>query len=298
MKLIAGSSNLPLAEKISHQLNLPLLDVDFDKFANGEKRVWIKESVAGEDVVIVQSLSFPTDEYIIELLLIIDALERAGAKEVHVIIPWMGYSLQDKVFRPGEPIAAKVVADLISHSYVKRAYLLDLHSTSIPGFFSIPTIHLSALQLFADYAQKEVVDDHTLVASPDFGGLKRAEAFADLLHLDLVNIDKDRNRATGEITSAILHGNVTDKTVLLFDDVVQSGGTAFQDAATLRQAGAKKIILFVSHGPMVDQAYQKIQESNIDQLVVTNSIDHHHQSEKMVILDISPLFVAALQEWF
>lgn len=135
MKLVAGSSNLLLAQKISDHLKVPLLEVELTKFANGEKRVWIKDNVAGENVVIVQSLSFPTDEYIIELLLLIDALERAGAKEVHLIIPWLGYSLQDKVFRAGEPIAAKVVADLLSHSYVKRVYLLDLHSTSIPGFF-------------------------------------------------------------------------------------------------------------------------------------------------------------------
>lgn len=298
MKLVAGSSNLSLAQKISDHLKVPLLEVELAKFANGEKRVWIKDNVAGENVVIVQSLSFPTDEYIIELLLIIDALERAGAKEVHLIIPWLGYSLQDKVFRAGEPIAAKVVADLLSHSYVKRVYLLDLHSTSIPGFFSIPTLHLSALKLFADFARKELVDENTLVASPDFGGLKRAESFADLLQTDLVNVDKDRNLTTGEITSTILHGNVTNKTVFLFDDVIQSGETAFHVASTLKNAGAKTVILFVTHGPMVDQAYQKIQNSQIDQLVVTNSIHHQRQLKKMVTIDVSPLFVSALQDWF
>jgi len=298
MKLIAGSSNLPLAKNIAHQLSVPLADVEFTKFANGEKRVWIRENVAGEDVVIIQSLSFPVDEHIMELLLMIDALERAGAKEVHLVIPWLGYSLQDKVFRPGEPIAAKVVADLLSKSYVKRVYLLDLHSTSIPGFFSIPTSHLSALNLFAEYAQHQLIDEHKIVASPDFGGLKRAQDFADMLNLQLVNIDKSRNQTTGEVESAILHGSVKHKTVLLFDDVVQSGGTAQQVAQTLRQAGAKRIILFVSHGPMVHKAYQKIANSRVDQIIVTNSINHAHQAKKMIVLDVAPIFVKALAEWF
>src|SRR5262245_24208084 len=140
MKLISGSSNLQLAESLSKIFQVPLIEREITTFANGEKRVWIKEAVAGEEVVIVQSLSNPTDENIIEFLLLTDALDRLGARDVHAVIPWMGYSLQDKVFREGEAIAAKVVANLISNAYVHHVYLLDVHNTSIPGFFSVPTI--------------------------------------------------------------------------------------------------------------------------------------------------------------
>ena len=151
------------------------MKTEITKFANGEKRIWIKENVSGSDVVLIQSLSYPVDENIIELLLLIDALERAGAKDVHLIIPWLGYSLQDKVFRPGEAIAAKVVANLISNSNVKRVYLLDVHNTSIPGFFSIPTSHLTAMDIFVTYVKNNFAGSDLIVASPDFGGLKRAQ---------------------------------------------------------------------------------------------------------------------------
>ena len=298
MTILSGTSNQPLAAEISAHLSIPLVDVEINEFANGEKRVWIKEALAGEDVVIVQSLTHPTDEHIIELLLLIDPVERLGAKEVHVIIPWLGYSLQDKVFRPGEPIAVKVVANLISNSYVRRVYLMDVHNTSTPGFFSVPTTHLSASSLFVEYSKENIDLKNSVVASPDFGGLKRARQFATDLELDLVHIDKNRDLRSGDITSAILHGDVKQKNVLIFDDTIQSGGTVKEAAEVLKEAGAKEVHFMATHGPMVNKAYSIIDNSAIDSVVVTNSVDHSQDHKKIHVVDASPVFVTAIEQWF
>lgn len=297
MKLLSGSSNLTFATALADKLSLPLVDTEFSKFANSEHRLWIKEALSGEDVVVVQSLSNPTDENIMELLLLLDAVERLGAREVHAVIPWLGYSLQDKVFRPGEPIAVKVVANLISNSYVRRVYLMDVHNTSIPGFFSVPTTHISASSLFLEYAKNNYQLDSLIVASPDFGGLKRARQFASDLGVDLVNIDKHRDIHSGEITSAILHGEVTGKTVVIYDDTIQSGGTVKEAAEALKTAGAKEVHFLASHGPMVPKAFDVINAAPIDSVVVTNSIEQILNSEKVKVIDSSDLFLEAIEQW-
>lgn len=297
MKLLTGSSNLTFASALADKLSLPLVDTEISRFANGERRVWIKESLAGEDVIITQSLSNPTDENIMELLLLIDAVERLNAGDVHVVIPWLGYSLQDKVFRPGEPIAVKVVANLISNSYVRRVYLMDVHNTSTPGFFSVPTTHISANELFVQYAKTNCDLKHAIVASPDFGGLKRARQFASDLDLDLVNIDKQRDLHSGKITNSTLHGDVKDKVVLIFDDTIQSGGTVKEAAETLKEAGAKEVHFLATHGPMVPKAFDIITEAPIDTVVVTNSIDHSEVNPKIKVIDSTSLFVTAIEQW-
>jgi ribose-phosphate pyrophosphokinase len=298
MKVISGSSNPQLAQAIAQQLNLSLVDVEIGKFGNDEKRVWIKDQIKGQNIVIVQSLSKPVDENLVELLLLIDALERLGARHINVVLPWMGYSLQDKVFRDGEPISAKVVANLISTSHVKRVFVLDLHNTSTPGFFSVPTHHLTALDTFANYARQNFNQNEIVVASPDFGGLKRARVFADTLQTDLVNIDKHRDLKTGEVTAVGLHGIVENKTVLLFDDCIQSGGTVTESAELLKKEGAKEVHFFATHGPLVETAYAKLNESAyVDSVVVTNSIQAQQTSSKIKFVDISPLFAQALKDW-
>jgi ribose-phosphate pyrophosphokinase len=297
MKLLSGSSNLPFAASLADKLSLPLVETEISKFGNGEHRIWLKESLAGEDVLVVQSLSKPTDENIMELLLMIDAVERLGARDVHVIIPWLGYSLQDKVFRPGEPIAIKVVANLISNSYVRRVYLMDLHNTSTPGFFSVPTVHISAAELFVKYSKDTFNLENAVVASPDFGGLKRARQFASDLNLDLVNIDKHRDVHSGQITSAILHGEVENKIVLIFDDTIQSGGTVKEAAESLKSAGASEVHFFATHGPMSPKATDIINTCPIDSVVVTNSIEHLHDNTRVQVLDSSALFVSAIEQW-
>lgn len=274
-----------------------MVKVEMETFANGEKRILVDDDVQGENIVLVQSFSKPVDEHVMESLLLADALERLGARHVNAVIPWYGYSLQDKVFRPGEPLSAKVVANLISKSYVKRTFLLDAHNTSIVGFFSVPTHHLAALSLFVDFAKKSFDLENTVVASPDFGGLKRAWQFAEAIGVDWVNIDKRRNLQTGEIVRMELHGDVTGKTVLVYDDVIVSGGTVIEAAEVLKNAGAASVHFMATHGLFVNNAAQKLVESTIDSVVVTNSIHHEQLPEKIEILDCASIFADQLRGW-
>lgn len=297
MFIVSGSSNQPLAQAIASALQSPLVDIEIQKFANGEKRVWVKGAIRGQNVTLVQSLSEPTDEHIVETLLITDALERLGARNVNLVLPWMGYSLQDKVFRPGEPIAAKVVANLVSGTYIKRVFLLDLHNSSIPGFFSIPTEHLSMIDVFAEYCRKTFDLSEVVVASPDFGGLKRARMFADRLGVELVNFDKKRNLATGNIEIVSLHGDVKNKIVLTFDDVIVSGGTVTEIAREVREHQAKQVHFLATHALFANQALDKIEASSIDSIITSDSIQHHDKTTKVVEISTAGLFAQALQNW-
>ncbi len=297
MKIAAGSSNPKLAEKIAQQLNTKLIDIDLTDFPNDERRIHIREDVNGEDIAVIQSFSKPTDQHILEFLLLADAFERAGARNINLVLPWMGYSLQDKVFRGGEPIAAKVVANLVSTSYTNRVFLLDLHNTSTPGFFSIPSQHLSAQNLFADYTKDKIDLKNTVIASPDFGGLKRARVFATQLGLDLVNIDKHRSYSTGEVTAVDVHGNVENKNVIILDDIILSGSTAIEAASLLKANGAKEVYFFATHGVFVPGSLEKIASSDLDRIVITNSIAHQQLSKKIEVLDCSSIFSEALKKW-
>jgi ribose-phosphate pyrophosphokinase len=226
-----------------------------------------------------------------------DALERLGARHINAVIPWLGYSLQDKVFRPGEPIAAKVIANLVSTAHIKRVFLLDLHNSSTPGFFSIPSEHLTALHLFASYIRNTVTGPY-VVASPDFGGLKRARTLANELGVELAKIDKHRDLTTGEVTAIDVQGeSIVDKTVVIFDDCIVSGGTVVESAKILKQQGAHQVIFCATHGLFVGEAFAKLADSAIDQVVVTDSIAHHNLPAKIVQLPVAPLFGEALRSW-
>ncbi len=297
MKIVSGSSNQDLAQKMAKQLKIDLVNIEISKFPNGEKRIWIKEEVRGENIIFVQSLSDPTDERIIEFLLISDALERAGARHVNAVIPWMGYSIQDKVFREGEPLAAKVIASLISHGYIKRVFLLDLHNSSIPGFYSIPTHHLSAIQLFIDHVKKNMNLKECIVASPDFGGLKRARVFATDLGLELTNIDKFRDLHTGKVEAKGVHGDVEGKEVLVFDDFINSGSTVESCAEILKKSGAKAVHFFATHGIFANNGQERVQNSMIDTVIVTNSIPQKVEVSKLKVIDVSSIFANALAAW-
>lgn len=311
MKILGGSSSTALVASLAKELNIEILQTELSTFPNNETKIWIKhtpEEIASENIILVQSFSQPVDAHIMETLLLIDALERLGARHINLVIPWLGYSLQDKIFRDGEPIAAKVVANLLSHSYVKRAFLFDLHNTSTTGFFAIPSHHLSALQTFVEYAQTTFAtafaNNQVVAASPDFGGLKRARVFADHLakktnqSINLVNIDKHRNLHTGEVSAIkIQGGDVTDKIVLILDDVIVSGGTVSEAAKLLKQEGAAEVHFFATHGLFVGNALQNLTDSAIDSIVVTNSVHHDSLPEKFKVLDIAPVFAKELQSW-
>lgn len=305
MKIIGGSSNQSLTKSLAAQLNAEIISTEITTFPNGERRVWINDEISnvkGHNIALVQSFSQPVDMHIMETLLIIDALERMGARHINLIVPWMGYSLQDKVFRDGEPIAAKVVANLVSHAYVKRAFLLDLHNSSTPGFFAIPTHHVSAQPLFVDYAQtqfKQALEaGEVLAASPDFGGLKRARVFANKVGVDLVNIDKHRNLRTGEVSAIqIQGGNVENKIVLIMDDVIVSGGTVAEAARLLKKEGAREVHFFASHCLMVGSAKENLADPAIDSIITTNSVEHGDLPSTFKVLDAAALFTEELQDW-
>lgn len=297
MKIISGTSNRPLSQNIAQKLNLKLVDVEISKFKNGEKRVWVKENLQGENVALIQSFSQPVDEYIIEFLLIVDALERAGARHVNAVLPWMGYSLQDKLFREGEPMSAKVIANLISNSYIKRVHLLDLHNTSIPGFFSIPTHHHSPMELFKTYVKKNLDHKKAVVISPDFGGIKRARTFAQVLELELVNVDKHRDLSTGKVTPMGISGNVEGKVCLIYDDLINTGSTVVEVAKFLKQQGAKEVHFLVTHGIFAGNGLTLMNDESINSIIITNSINHTQLPEKIVVLDTTEVFVKALKTW-
>lgn len=297
MKLISGSSNKPLSESIANKLGLEIVNVEISKFENGEKKVSIDGNLHGENVCLVQSFSNPVDENIIEFLLLTDALKRMGVRHINLVLPWMGYSLQDKVFASGSPISAKVVADLISNSDVKRIFLLDLHNTSIPGFFSKPAHHDSAIDLFADYAKENFKQENAVIVSPDFGGLKRARVFADKLDLDLVNIDKHRDYKTGKVTPMGVSGDVSDKICIIYDDVINTGGTVVEVAKYLKEKGAKEVHFLITHALFAGTAIQLMENENIDTVVVTNSINHELLPSKIKVLDCASIFENNLRKW-
>lgn len=297
MKIISGGSNPALAKLIAQGLGLELSQIELTSFGNAEKRVHISDNIHGENVILVQSFSHPTDEHVMEFLLIADALERMGVRHVNLVLPWMGYSLQDKVFLEGEPIAAKVVANLVSQAHIKRVFLMDLHNTSAPGFFSIPSHHLSAQFLFEKYVRDNFDMTRAVVASPDFGGIKRARQFADALGLGLVNIDKNRDLTTGEVTVQKLHGDVENKDVLLLDDVILSGSTAIEASEEIKKEGASSVHFLSSHNVFVPGSNEKLTNSSLDSVVITNSISQLDLPEKFKVIDCSSVFVDALKPW-
>lgn len=295
MKIIAGSASPQLAKNISLQLNVPLVDCDIDNFANGEKRIRVANEVKNEEILLVQSFYKPVDERIIETALITDALERLGTKEISLFIPWFGYSFQDKVFLPGEPLSAKVVAKIIESTCIKKIYLLDLHNISIPGFFSVPTYHISAMDEFVKHIEEHFDLQQAIVVSPDFGGIKRARLFANQLHLDLASVEKSRDLKTGQVTTTKLDGDVNNKTVFIFDDAILSGQTVVEVAKLLKEKGAKEVHFLATHGVFTGNALEELEQSMVDSVTITNSIERPEQFKKITVIDISKILVDNLQ---
>ncbi|MDA1079462.1 MAG: ribose-phosphate pyrophosphokinase [bacterium] len=297
MKVVTGTANPNLAKTIAENLQAEFVVAECSTFKNGEQKVLIDAKFAGETVVLVQSHTDPADANIMQLLFMIDAAERQGAKQIFLVIPWLGYSLQDKVFRSGEAIAAKVVADILSRPSVDRIFLVDLHSNSIPGFFSRPTTPLSVLDLFRDYAKEHFELANCVVVSPDFGGIKRARQFAEALNTPFTNIDKQRDVITGAVTTNAIHGVVKDKVCLTYDDAIVSGGTIIETTQLLKKEGAKEVHIFASHGIFAKDAETIIKKSGADSIVVTNSVAQKKHDAKIKIIDIAPKISEAVSQF-
>ena len=298
MKLMAGNSNLPLVRDIAAYLELPETDVSVRRFADEEIFVEILENVRGEDVFVVQSTSYPSNDNLMELLICIDALRRASAKRITAVIPYFGYARQDRKPGPRTPISAKLVANLITVAGASRVLSVDLHAGQIQGFFDIPTDNLYGAPVLSADIQARFSGRAITVVSPDVGGVVRARALAKRLdNAPLAIVDKRRERP-GESEVMNIIGDVTGRFCVLIDDIVDSAGTLANAAAALREAGAEDVVAYCTHGVLSGAAVPRVDKSALSELVVTDSIaapEAVSESGKIRVLTIAPLLGEAIK---
>ncbi|MDC3091131.1 ribose-phosphate pyrophosphokinase [Rickettsiales bacterium] len=296
MKIVSGNSNIQLATDISSYLKVPIVKATIKKFPDKEIFVEIQENVRGEDVFVVQSTSFPANDHVMELLITIDALRRGSAKRISAIMPYYGYARQDRKSGPRTPISAKLVANLISVAGADRALMVDLHAGQIQGFFDIPTDNLFAAPVFIRDIKSKFKSSDTIIVSPDVGGVVRARAIAKRVECDLAIIDKRREKAgISEVMNII--GDVTKKNCILIDDICDTAGTLTNAAFALKKNGAKSVYSYTTHGVLSKPAVERINNSPIDKMIITDSIlasDEVKKSSKIEQLTIAPLIGEAI----
>jgi ribose-phosphate pyrophosphokinase len=296
MKIVAGNSNRPLVEAIATIVNLPLTRVVVRRFPDMEVFVEIQENVRGEDVFVVQSTSFPANDNLMELLILVDALKRASARRITAVMPYFGYARQDRKPGPRTPISAKLVANLIERAGVDRVMTLDLHAGQIQGFFDIPTDNLFAAPVIVRDIQERNQLSNLVVVSPDVGGVVRARGLAKRINVPLAICDKRRERA-GESEVLNVIGNVRGKRCILIDDIVDSGGTLVNAARALLDVGATEVSAYISHGVLSGGAVSKIAGSALKALVITDSIrptEAVQVAKNIRVLSIAPLLAEAM----
>ena len=297
MRIIAGNSNLPLAANVSKYLGEKITDASIRKFADEEVYVEIKENIRGEDVFVIESLSFPANDNLMELLVIIDALKRASAKRITAVVPYYGYARQDRKPGPRTPISAKLVANLITTAGADRVLTLDLHAEQIQGFFDIPTDNLFAGPVFSKDI-KEKFDLKNLVAvSPDIGGVVRARAIANKIGASIAIVDKRRSMAgKSEVVNII--GEVSGKDCIILDDIIDSAGTICNAANKISELGAASVTAYTTHGVLTGKAIEKVADSKLKELVITDSIDNSTKvkpNKKIRIISVADLLGEAIK---
>lgn len=296
MKLITGNSNLPLAQAMAEHLNISLMQANIQRFPDSEIRIDVNENVRGEDVFLLQSTSNPANDHIMELLIMLDALKRASAKRVTAVIPYYGYARQDRKPGPRTPISAKLVANVIASAGADRVLTLDLHASQIQGFFDIPLDHLYAAPVIVNDIRANYDVSNLMVVSPDAGGVARARALAKRIDADLAIIDKRRERASvSEVMNVI--GNVEGRDCILFDDIVDSGGTLCNAANALKEKGAANVSAYITHGVLSGQAVELVTNSSMKELVITDSImptDAVKAAHNIRVVTIAPLLAEAV----
>ena len=298
MKLIAGNSNLPLAQAIAGYLEIPLTQSNVRRFADEEIFVEILENVRGEDVFVLQSTAYPVNDNLMELLIMIDALRRASAKRITAVLPYFGYARQDRKPGPRTPISAKLVANLVTTAGADRVLSVDLHAGQIQGFFDIPTDNLFAAPVMSEDIKARFSDRNLMVVSPDVGGVVRARALAKRLeNAPLAIVDKRREKA-GESEVMNIIGEVEGRFCILIDDIVDSAGTLCNAAAALKAAGAEDVVAYCTHGVLSGGAVARVDGSALRELVITDSIGNHEvvgQAQKIRHLTIAPLLAEAMR---
>ena len=296
MKLLSCNSNLALSEEIATTLNIPLTKASIKKFSDEEIFVEVNENVRGQDVYVIQSTSKPANDNLVELLVCIDALKRASAKQITAVIPYFGYARQDRKPGPRTPISAKLVANLITKSGADRVLTIDLHAGQIQGFFDIPVDNLYAAPILLEDIKKNYDLDRTVIISPDVGGVVRARYVANRLNIGLAIVDKRREAANiSEVLNII--GDVKEKNCILIDDIVDTAGTLTSAGEALLNVGAKTVSAYVSHGVLSGNALEKIKKSVLTEIVTTNTISSLLSEDKNKIrrLSVAPLIAEAVK---
>jgi ribose-phosphate pyrophosphokinase len=294
--VFSGNSNLDLARSVCNDIGIQLGQAKVRKFSDGETQIEISENVRGKDVFIIQSTCAPVNDHLVELLLMIDAFKRSSAKRITAVIPYYGYARQDKKVAPRVPISAKLVADLLTTAGAGRVITMDLHAGQIQGFFDIPVDNLFAAPAILDYI-KRTFDNDTVIVSPDAGGVERARAFAKRLHAQLAIIDK-RRPAPNKAEAMNVVGNVEGKRAIIVDDMVDTAGTLTEGASALMEHGASEVHACCAHAVLSGPAVERITNSKIKTLVVTNTNplqENAQKCDKIRVLSISKLLAEAIQ---
>lgn len=296
IKLFALNSNKPLAEKIAKQMGLKLSTSSVVRFSDGEIQVDIDDSVRGKDVFLIQSTSAPVNDNLMELLIMIDAVRRASAASVNIVLPYYGYARQDRKTRAREPITAKLVADMIQAAGADRVLSLDLHAPQIQGFFDIPVDNLMGAPLLADYFLSNHLEEDAVVVSPDHGGVTRARKLAEFLGTSIAIVDKRRPKANvSEVMNII--GDVKGKRAILIDDMIDTAGTITLAAQALKDAGATEVYACATHAVLSGPAVDRLNNSVIKSLVLTDSIQQPAEKnlDKMILVSVGPLMGDAIK---
>ena len=292
-KLFSGSANPEVSKEIASYLDRPLSKINVNRFSDGEISVQIGESVRGTDCFIIQPTCAPANDNLMELLIITDAMRRASAKSITAIVPYFGYARQDRKAAPRVPISAKLVANMMEKAGIDRVVTIDLHAGQIQGFFDIPVDNLYGSVLFFDYLKEKQLKN-PIIASPDIGGVARARYFASKLGLDMVIVDKRREKANvSEVMNII--GDVKGKDVILIDDMVDTAGTMVKAAAALKEKGATSVMAFATHGVLSGPALDRIKNSVLDELVISDTIPFRKNCKKIKVLKTGKLFAEVIR---
>ena len=288
MKLLTGNSNKILSKNIAKYLKTKLVNSSIRKFADGEIYIEINENIRGNSIFIVQSISSPANDNLMELLLCIDALKRSSAKNITAVIPYFGYARQDRKVVPRTSISAKLVSNLITKAGADRVVTVDLHAGQIQGFFDIPVDNLFSTPIFARHVRKRIKSKKIICVAPDVGGTERARALGKLLNVGLAIVDKRRPKP-GQSQVMNVIGDVKNQTCVIVDDIIDSGGTIVNAAKALKQRGAKEVYVYITHGVLSGEAVKKIKNSVIKNLVITDTIDNSQKTKNVKNIEVLPV---------
>ena len=297
MKILTGNSNRKLSERISKYLKNRLINSSVRKFSDGEIYVEINENIRGNSIFIIQSISSPANDNLMELLLLVDALKRSSAKNITAVIPYFGYARQDRKVVPRTSISAKLVSNLITKAGADRVVTVDLHAGQIQGFFDIPVDNLFSTPIFARHIKKNFKSKNIVCVAPDVGGTERARALGRILNVGLAIVDKRRPKP-GQSQVMNVIGEVKGKTCIIVDDIIDSGGTIVNAAEALKKRGAKEVYVYITHGVLSGEAVKKIKNSVIKNLVITDTIDNKNKTKSaknIEVLSISALMGEAIK---